>query len=157
MKKLSVAIVVLCLSMTALPLQAQPFWGQRFSDDDKRTTGRMTMTPPSEEVREARRNLKVTIMKERLSLSNAQASKIDGILKSFQKKALKDYEETKSDIKERRERAWVRKQEKEVAILNVLNDEQKKQFAIMKGERGFHKMARCGGKKGHGPKMRGGF
>ncbi len=157
MKKLSVAIVVLCLSMMALPLQAQPFWGQRFSDDDNRTTGRMTMTPPSEEVREARRNLKVTILKERLSLSDVQVSKIDGILKSFQEKAVKDYDETKSDLKERRERAWVRKQERELAVLDVLNDEQKKQFAIMKGERRFNKMARCGGKKGYGPKMRGGF
>jgi hypothetical protein len=157
MKKFSVILALVSLFFMSMQVQAQPFQNQEVRGQKGLGMNEKFMSPPSEEVKEARRNLRVTILKEELALSQAQTDKVDAILKSFQEKARQDYEATKSDRKERRERAWVRKQEKDLALLDVLNEDQKKQFAIMKGERKFKHMARCGGKRGPGAPMKGGF
>lgn len=156
MKKLSVILVLCCLGFMASPVQAQPF-GPPQDVDGAQTNSRkmLPITPPSKDVQEARRNLQVVMLKERLKLSDAQVNKLSGILKSLDEKTLKDFEETKTDEKERQARFLLRRMEQQVAIFTMLNDDQKKEFAIMKSERKMRKMDKRGGPKDFAPRMGG--
>ncbi|ACF14850.1 hypothetical protein Ctha_2400 [Chloroherpeton thalassium ATCC 35110] len=86
----------------------------------------------------------VKTMKERLNLTDSQASKIENLMKKQDDKRIENFKKMKA----LRDEQMIQRQETELNILSTLSDEQKKGYAVLRGRGGV--MGNMG-RRGNGP------
>ena len=91
-----------------------------------------------------RREFKLKMMKVRLNLSDSQVSKIEAIMKKQEARKIEHFKKMKA----LRDEQMIQRQETELSILSLLDDDQKKDFAVLKGQRRMMGKKHRGGKGG---------
>jgi len=78
-----------------------------------------------------RREAKLKLMKTKLNLTYAQATKIEALMKQQEARKIEHFKKMRAL---RREKV-IQRQETELSILNLLDEDQKKEFAVLKAQR----------------------
>ncbi|NTW48852.1 MAG: DUF1682 domain-containing protein [Chlorobiales bacterium] len=93
------------------------------------------MQPVTEEERNARQQVMIDRMAERLSLTDKQKEKVSSVIKESSEQAQKEQEEASRERAKRLERMNQKRKETDEKILSLLDDKQKEEFKKMKTER----------------------